>query len=178
MIDVLTSKNLWRLVTHEHKKPTDAQALIKWEEKFDQARGLIGQRVSNSLQVSIDTKDNPVEVWEILASLFNKSNDVSYYYLEKKIHELDPTNFDRVELYLAKFKTLNEKLNNWGKYQKTYTTLIILIKQKLPFFLTCSSKLKIGLFNCVKVPWNILLMIFLKGLYWARKVDCFRTSLT
>ena len=30
MIDVLRSKNLWRLVNGEHKKPTYAQALIKW----------------------------------------------------------------------------------------------------------------------------------------------------
>ena len=49
MIDVLRSKNLWRLVKGEHKKLIDAQALIKWEEKCDQARGLIGQMVSDSL---------------------------------------------------------------------------------------------------------------------------------
>lgn len=31
MIDVLKSKNIWRLVNDEHKKPIDSQALIKWE---------------------------------------------------------------------------------------------------------------------------------------------------
>ena len=113
-------------------KPTNAQALIKSEEKFYQARGIIGQTVSDSLQVSIEEKDNPIEAWEILASLFDKSDDVSTYYLEKKIHELDPTNFDRVELYLVELKTLNEKLNNCGKdYKKTDTFLIILVEQKL-----------------------------------------------
>ena len=35
MIDVLKSKNIWRLVNGEHKKPTNAQAVIKWEEKCD-----------------------------------------------------------------------------------------------------------------------------------------------
>eukprot|EP00253_Pinus_taeda_P001586 PITA_01586 len=132
MIDVLRSKNLWRLVNGEHKKAIDAQALIKSEEKCDQARGLIGQTISHSLQVSIEEEDNLVEVWIILASLFDKSDDVSSYYLEKKIHELDPTNFDRVELYLVELKTLNEKLNNCGKYyKKTNIALITLVEQKL-----------------------------------------------
>jgi hypothetical protein len=49
MIDVLRSKNLWRLVNGEHKKPTDAKDLVIWEEICDQARGLIGQMISYSL---------------------------------------------------------------------------------------------------------------------------------
>ena len=52
--------------------------------------------IAYSLQVSIEVEDKPVEVWKTLSSLFDKSDDVSAYYLEKKIFELDPTNFDRV----------------------------------------------------------------------------------
>ena len=96
IIDFLRSKNIWRLVNGEHKKPTDDQAMIKWEEKCDQARGLIGQIVLDSIKVSIEEEDIMVEVWKVLASLFDKSDDVSTPYLEKKIHELDPTNFERV----------------------------------------------------------------------------------
>ena len=62
-----------------------------------------------------------------------KYDDVSSSYLEKNIFELDPTNFDRVEFYLAEVKTLNEKLNNCGKdYKKTSTAFIIPVEQKLP----------------------------------------------
>ena len=39
MIDVLRSKNLWRLVNGEHKTPTVADDLAIWEAKSDQARG-------------------------------------------------------------------------------------------------------------------------------------------
>ena len=89
--------------------------------------------VSDSLQVSIEADDNLVEVWKIIASLFDKYDYVSTYYLEKKIHELDPTNLEIVELYLAKFKNLNEQLKICGiDYNKTDTTLIILVEQKLP----------------------------------------------
>jgi len=115
MIDVLKSKNIWRLVNGEHKTPTVADDLAIWEAKSDQARGLIGQNFADSLQVSIEAKDNSVQVWQIFSSLFDKSDDVSAYYLEKKIFDLEPADFERVELYLAELKTLNEKLNSCGK---------------------------------------------------------------
>ena len=54
MIDVLMSKNLWRLVNGEHKTPTTADDLTLWEAKSDQERGLIGQTVADSLHVSIE----------------------------------------------------------------------------------------------------------------------------
>ena len=67
------------------------------------------------------------------SSLFDRSDDVSAYYLEKKIFDLKPTDFERVELYLAELKTLNEKLNSFGKdYKKTDTALIILVERKMP----------------------------------------------
>ena len=114
MIDVLKSKNIWRLVNGEHRTPTTTDDLAIWEAKSDQARGLIGQTVADSLQVSIEAKDSVVQVWQILSSLFDKSDDFSAYYLEKKIFDLEPTNFERVELYLAELKILNEKLNSCG----------------------------------------------------------------
>ena len=47
--------------------------------------------------------------------------------------DLEPTIFERVELYLAELKNLNEKLNSCGKdYKKTDIALIILIERKMP----------------------------------------------
>ena len=133
MIDVLRSKNLWRLVSGEHKTHTAADGLDIWEAKSDQARGLIGQTVVDSLQVSIEAEDRPVQVWQILSSLFDKSDDVSTYYLEKNIFDLGPTDFERFELSIAELKTLNDKLNSCGKdYKKTDTALIILVEHKMP----------------------------------------------
>ena len=95
--------------------------------------GLMGQTIADSLQVSIEAEDSLVQVWQILSSLFDKSDDVSTYYLEKKIFDLEPVDFERVELYLFKSKTLNEKLNSCRKnYKKTDIALIILIERKIP----------------------------------------------
>ena len=100
MFDVLRSKNIWRLVNGEHKTSTAADDLAIWEAKSDKARGLIGQTIADSLQVSIEAEDSPIQVWKILSSLFDKFDDVSTYYLEKKIFDLKPADFERVELYL------------------------------------------------------------------------------
>ena len=105
MIDVLRSKNIWRLVNGEHKTPTTDDDLAIWEAKSDQARGLIGQTVVDSLQVSIEVEDNSVQVWKILSSLFDKSDDVSAYYLEKKIFDLELADLKELSYIL-----LNRKL--------------------------------------------------------------------
>ena len=60
IIDVLRSKNLWRLVNGEHKTPTVVDDLTIWEAKSDQARGLIAQTIADSLHVSIKEEDNQV----------------------------------------------------------------------------------------------------------------------
>ena len=96
MIDVLRSKNLWRIVNDEHKKPVNAKDVAIWEDKCDQARGIIGKMVADSIQVSIEEEDIPIEVLKTVSSIFGKYVDVSAYYIEKNIFDLDPTNFDRV----------------------------------------------------------------------------------
>ena len=62
MIDVLKSKNLWRLVNREHETLAAANDLTIWEAKSDQARGFIGQTIADSLQVSIEAEDSLVQV--------------------------------------------------------------------------------------------------------------------
>ena len=115
------------------RTPSAIDDLAIWESKSDQARGLIGQTIADSLHVSIEEEDSPIQVWKIISSLFDKSDDVSAYYLDTKIFDRELANFERVELYLAELKTLKEKLNICGKdYKKTDTTRIILVERKMP----------------------------------------------
>ena len=69
MIDVLGSKNLCRIVNDEHKKHVDAKDVAIWEDKCDQERGIIGQTVAYSIQLSIEAEDNSVAVWKTFFSL-------------------------------------------------------------------------------------------------------------
>ncbi len=70
--------------------------IVKWEEICDQAKWIIGQTISDILQVSIEAEDNSIEVCTNISFLFDRSDAVNAYYLEKKIYELDPTNFERI----------------------------------------------------------------------------------
>ena len=70
-----------------------------WEDWCDQARRLTGQIGSDNLQVHIEAKNNPIEVWKTLDYLFNKNDDVFSYYLENKIYDIDPKYFDRIVIY-------------------------------------------------------------------------------
>ena len=121
--------------------PTDAKDLEIWEDICDQARGIIGRTILDSLQVHIKLEDSPTEVWKILTSLFDKSGDVYAYYVENKIHELDPKYFDRIESFIYEIKTYNEKLNNHSTYYKRMVILLLfLLNKSYLYALIFSSK--------------------------------------
>ena len=60
MIDVLRSKNLWRLVKGDQTKPTNVKDLEKWEDQIDKARGFIGKTISDNLQIHIEVRISPL----------------------------------------------------------------------------------------------------------------------
>jgi hypothetical protein len=105
MIDVLRGKNLWWIVNGDIKKPVDAKDVAIWEECYEHARGFIGQIIYDRLQVYIESEYDPIEVWKIIASMYEKIDDVSTYYLENKIHELHPKDFERIEQFLVECNT-------------------------------------------------------------------------
>ena len=53
MEDLLTSKGLYRIATDQEKKPKDEDKVDKWENRQDQARGLIGMSISPDLRFHI-----------------------------------------------------------------------------------------------------------------------------
>ena len=49
MVDILRSKGLYRIAIGQENKPSDDDKAAKWENKQDQARGLIGMSISQDL---------------------------------------------------------------------------------------------------------------------------------
>ena len=49
MVDILRSKGLYRIATGIETKPLDDDKVTKWENKQDQARGLIGMSIAQDL---------------------------------------------------------------------------------------------------------------------------------
>ena len=64
MEDVLRSRGLFRITSRKETEPTDDDKKIKWANRCDEARGLIGMSISTNLQFHISGIDEPDKAWE------------------------------------------------------------------------------------------------------------------
>ena len=57
--DVRRSRGLFRITSGKETKPTDDDKKIKWANRCDEARGLIGMSTSTDLRFHISDLDEP-----------------------------------------------------------------------------------------------------------------------
>ena len=74
MEDVLRSMGLYRITSGKEKEPIDYDKKIKWENKCDEARVLIGMSISTDLLFHLSRIDEPDKSWEKLEVVFGKHN--------------------------------------------------------------------------------------------------------
>jgi hypothetical protein len=106
MEDLLRSKGMYQITLGKEKEPTDDEKKVKWDNRNDEARGLIGMSISPDLRFHLQEIDDPDEAWEKLESVFGKHNIIRAHQLENQILTLSPNDFSCIEDYLSKFKTL------------------------------------------------------------------------
>ena len=68
MEDVLQSRGIFRITSRKEIEPTDDDKKIKWENRCDESRGLIGMSISTDLRFHIFGIDEPDQAWEKLES--------------------------------------------------------------------------------------------------------------
>jgi hypothetical protein len=86
--------------------PNDANKKFKWDNRNDEACGLIIMSISPNLRFHLQSIDQPKEAWEKIESLFGKHNILRAQQLENQVLTLSPNDFSCIEYYLSKFKTL------------------------------------------------------------------------
>ena len=106
MVDILRSKGLYRIATGQETKPSDDDKVSKWENKQDQAQGLIGMSIAQDLRFHILDIDTPHEALDKLNIVFGIQNQIKAHQLENELLTLDPNNLSSIEDFLSKFKTL------------------------------------------------------------------------
>ena len=106
IVDLLGSKGLYRIASGQETKPQDEDKVAKWENRQDQACGLIGMSISPNLRFHIAELDTPNEAIKQITKVFGIKNELRAHQLENELHTLDPNNFSSIEDFLSKFKTL------------------------------------------------------------------------
>ena len=105
MEDLLRSKGLYRITLGKETTPTDADKKFKWDNRNDEAHGLIRMSISPDLR-SHHSIDWPKEAWENIEYVFGKHNIIPAQQLENQVLTLSLSVFSCIEDYLSKFKTL------------------------------------------------------------------------
>jgi hypothetical protein len=106
MEDLLRSKGLYQITLGKEKTPTDADKKSKWDNRNDEARGLIRISISPDLRYHIQDIDDPKEAWDTIESVFGKINIIRAQQLENQILTLSANDFSCLGDYLSRFKTL------------------------------------------------------------------------
>jgi hypothetical protein len=71
---LLISKGLYQITLGNETTPTDADKKVKWDNRNDEARGLIIMSISPDLRFHLQSIDKPKEAWENIESVFGKHN--------------------------------------------------------------------------------------------------------
>ena len=129
-MDLLRSKGLYRIATGQETKPKDEDKVAKWENRQDQARGLIGMSISPELRFHIAELDTPDEAMKQINKVFGIKNEIGAHQLENELLTLDPNNVSCIKAFLSKFKTLRYLLEG-VKVKKEDSILIYSILTKL-----------------------------------------------
>ena len=93
MEDVLRSRGLFRITSGKETEHTDDDKKIKWENRCDEARELIGMSISTDLWFHIFGIDEHDKGWEKLEYVFGKHNEIRGHQLENELISLNPNDF-------------------------------------------------------------------------------------
>jgi hypothetical protein len=106
MEDLLRSKGLYQITLGKEKKPTDVDNKFKWDNRSEEAHGLIRMSISHDLRFHLKEIYDPNESWENIEYVFGEYNIIRAQQLENQVPNLSPSDFSFIEDYLSKFKTL------------------------------------------------------------------------
>jgi hypothetical protein len=82
MEDVLISKGLYWITLGKEQEPTDDENKSKWDNKNDEACGIIKMYISPDLRFHLQGIDDPDEAWENLEVVFGKHNIIQSHHIK------------------------------------------------------------------------------------------------
>ena len=126
----LLSKRLSRLTMETEAKPVHYVEKEKYWNRLGEAYGCLCLSISRYLLFHINGLNTPKEIWDKIASLFDKQDDLRIYQLENELISLHPSNFETLNYFFTKLKRPVSQLK-LCKVEKEDDQLILAILSKL-----------------------------------------------
>ena len=104
---MLHTKGLFKLIEEAEEEPYLDKDKAKYMNRLDEAHGYIISSVSWDLRFHIKGLKTPKDIWDKLASLFDKKDEMRViHYLENELISLNPSNFKTMNDFFTKLKNL------------------------------------------------------------------------
>ena len=103
---------------------------IKWQNRRDEAYGLLCLSISRDLLFHLDGLTSPNEVWENILEIFGKTDEMRGHQIKNELISLSLNSFESLQLYFSKFKALVLQLKQCG-IEKKEEKLVLAIFSKL-----------------------------------------------
>ena len=116
----MCSKGLYRVTLALENELNAVIQKDKWHNRLDEAYVFIFLSISPGLLFHLDGLTTPNQVWTKLESLFGFQDEIRVHHLENELFSLSPSNFDSIEGFFTKFKSLVLFLKQRGNEKKEY----------------------------------------------------------
>jgi hypothetical protein len=82
MEDLPRSKGLYRIILRKEQEPTDDEKKVEWDNRNDEAHGLIIMSIYHDLRFHFQGINDPDEAWKKFQAVFGKHNIIRAHQLE------------------------------------------------------------------------------------------------
>src|SRR5713101_19846 len=96
---LLRAKGLYRVTMAIEAEPNAATKKIKWNNRRDEAYGLLCLSISRDLLFHLDGLTLPNEVSENLVEIFGKTDEMKGHQIENESISLSPNSCESLQLY-------------------------------------------------------------------------------
>ena len=103
---LLHTKKLFRLTKERKAVPILNHDKEKYLNRLDEAHGYLFSLVYRDLRFHIQGLKTPKEIWDKLAYLFDKQNEMRVHQLENDLITLNPYKCKSLNEFFTKFKNL------------------------------------------------------------------------
>jgi hypothetical protein len=128
----LRCRGLYQITMATEVEPTSAIEKNMYLNCMDEAYDLLCVSMSPEIMFHIEACTTPDEIWTKLEDLFGKQDEMRGHMLEVELNSLDLRNFDNIQDFFMKFKSLLLHLKGCGIDKSTqHSQLILSILEKL-----------------------------------------------